>query len=99
VRKMFFALQESINSLPSAEEIVVQKTGVTYRTTKSFTRIEFGRTYLRVLVREAKYKDPKRLVRDITSHAWGYKGLIKLESPENVDAAFAIVQQSYEQTL
>ncbi|MCX6810840.1 MAG: hypothetical protein NTY30_03905 [Candidatus Berkelbacteria bacterium] len=99
ITKEFHMLREKIQNLPGVEEIVNFKTGITYRTTKSFARFEFGRTFMNVLVREPKYNDPTHLVRDITSHMWGYKGKIKVTSSENTDAVFDIIKQSYEETL
>ena len=95
----FFQLQEKVKSLPSVEEIVDQKSGITYRTTKSFSRFEFGQSYIRVLLRESVYTDPKKLVRDISSFKWGYKGEVKLNSLEDIDYVVSLIKQSYESTL
>lgn len=96
---IFYKLQEKIKSLPSVNEVIDQKVGITYRTTKSFTRFEFGKSYIDVLLREAKYKDPKKLVKDISTFKWGYKGRIKIKSINEVDDVFNLIKQSYEQTL
>ena len=99
IKDIFYSLQEKMKLLPDVNEIVNQKVGITYRTTKSFTRFEFGKSYIDVLVRESKYNDPKGLVKDITSFKWGYQGKIKVTSLKEVDDVFALVKQSYEQTL
>ncbi len=99
VKEMFYAFQEQILALPSVTERAEQKVGITYRTTKSFTRFEFGKTYFDVLLREPKYDDPRGLVRDISSNKWGYKGLVKIKSLEDVDYVFGLIRQSYESTL
>jgi len=99
IREIFYKFQEKIQSLPQVEEFANQKTGITYRTTKSFTRFEFGKNVMDVLVRSPKYKDPKNLVKDITTHMWGYKGRIKVKSLKEVDDVFEIIKQSYEETL
>ncbi len=99
IKKAFFKLQEKIQTLPEVEEVIDQKSGITYRTTKSFTRFEFGKTVMVVLVRNSKYNDPKNLVDDISGHMWGYKGRIKLKSLKDIDNVFEIIKQSYEQTL
>lgn len=98
-KKIFYKLQEKIKSLPSVSEIMDQKVGITYRTTKSFTRFEFGKSYIDILLRESSYKDPKHIVKDISSFKWGYKGRVKIKSIENIDEIFALIKQSYEQTL
>jgi predicted transport protein len=54
---------------------------------------------LNVLVRSPKYTDPKKLVTDISTHMWGYKGRIKLKKLNEVDDVFEIIKQSYEETL
>jgi predicted transport protein len=99
VKKAFYSLQEKIKLLPGVEEVVNQKTGITYRTTKSFVRFEFGKSYMKVLVRESKYQDSNGLVKDITTHMWGYKGLIKIKSVDMVEDVFEIIKQSYEETI
>jgi len=99
VKDIFYKLQENIKLLPGIEELIDQKSGITYRTTKSFARLEFGKSYINVLVREPKYNDPKSLVKDITTHMWGYKGKMQLKSFNDVSAVFDIVKQSYEETL
>lgn len=99
IKEIFYKLQEKIQSLPGVEEMINQKTGVTYRTTKSFTRFEFGKSYISILLREPKYKDPKNFVKDITSHMWGYKGRAKIESIKDVEYIFDLIRQSYEETL
>jgi predicted transport protein len=98
-KEVFYKLQEKIKSLPSVNEVIDQKVGITYRTTKSFTRLEFGKSYIDVLVREAKYIDPKRLVKDISTFKWGYKGRVKLKSKNDVEDVFNLIKQSYEETI
>jgi len=99
IKEIFFQLQKKIKSLPGVEEAINQKIGITYRTTKSFTRLQFFKSYIDILLREPKYDDPKRLVKDITSYNFGYKGRTKIKSINDVDAIFDLIKQSYEQTL
>ena len=99
IKNIFYKLQEKIKSLPEIEEVTNQKTGITYKTTKSFVRLEFGKTVIDVLVRSPKYNDPKKIVRDISSHMWGYKGRMKLKKLNEINDVFEIVKQSYEETL
>jgi len=99
IKDIFYKLQEKIQALPEVEEVANQKTGITYRTTKSFIRFEFGKTVLDVLVRSPKYNDPKKIVNDISTHMWGYKGRIKIKTLKEVDDVFEIIKQSYEETL
>jgi predicted transport protein len=99
IKEIFYKLQEKMKTLPSVDEIIDQKVGITYRTTKSFTRFEFGKSYIDVLLREEKYDDPEKLVKDITSFKWGYKGRVKIDSADKIDAVFNLIKQSYEQTL
>lgn len=99
VKEIFYKLQENIKLLPGIEEVIDQKSGISYKTTKSFVRLEFGQSYINVLVREPKYNDPKGLVKDITTHMWGYKGKIQIKSIKDADAVFDIIKQSYEETL
>jgi predicted transport protein len=99
IKNTFGKLQEKIKALPEVEEIVDQKSGITYRTTKSFTRLEFGKTMIDILLREPKYNDPKNMVDDIASFEWGYKGRAKIKSTSQVDDVFDLIKQSYESTL
>lgn len=99
VKEVFYKLQEKLKMLPSVEEIVDQKVGITYRTTKSFTRFEFGKSYINVLLRSPKYDDPKNLVMDITTNKWGYLGMVKAKSVKDVESVFDLIKQSYESTL
>lgn len=99
IKEIFYKLQEKVKSLPSVDEIADQKVGITYRTTKSFTRFEFGKTLFRVLLRDAKYNDPNKLVKDITSFGWGYKGIITVRAGSKIDDVFNLIKQSYESTL
>lgn len=98
-KELFYKLQEKTKTLPGINEVIDQKVGITYRTTKSFTRLEFRKSYIDVLLREAKYKDPKRLVKDISSFKWGYKGRIKLKSINEIEYVFKLIKQSYEETI
>lgn len=99
IKEAFYKLQEQIKLLPSVDEIVNQKVGITYRTTKSFTRFEFGNTVIYILLREPKYVDPRKIVEDISRREWGYKGQVKLKSNKDIDYIFSLIKQSYEQTL
>lgn len=99
VKEIFYKLQEKVKSLPSVEEVIDQKVGITYRTTKSFTRFEFGKTYIDILLREPKYNDPNGLVSDISANKWGYQGRAKIKAIGDVDNVFDLIKQSYESTL
>jgi predicted transport protein len=99
IKNIFYKLQEKAKTLPGVEEVVNQKVGITYKTTKSFTRLEFGKTVIDILLRDAKYNDPKGMVDDVTSFGWGYKGRVKIKALADVDYVFGLIKQSYESTL
>ncbi|OGY17437.1 MAG: hypothetical protein A2785_01175 [Candidatus Chisholmbacteria bacterium RIFCSPHIGHO2_01_FULL_49_18] len=100
MQQKFKILREKILQLPEVEEKDSLKTGVAYRTTKSFAHIGFKPTWIHVLLRDPKYtSDTKILVRDVTSHEWGYKGLIKFTPETDVEYLFGLIKQSYESTL
>lgn len=100
MRKKFKLLREMILQLPEVEEKQNQKSGLTYKTTKSFVRFEFRPSWIQVLLREPEYKaDTKKLVRDVTSNEWGYKGLFKFNSDTSIDYLFKLISQSYQSTL
>ncbi len=99
LRQKFNEIREKILELPNVQEKPEQKSGITYRTTKSFCRFEFRKNSINLLLREPEYNDPKKLVKDITSFEWGYKGLVKITRETNVDYLFHLIKQSYEETL
>lgn len=100
MRKQFQILRERILQLPEVKEKENQKSGISYRTTKSFVRFEFRPTWIQVLLRDPKYKgDTQNIVKDITSNEWGYKGMVKFTPEIDLDYLFELVKQSHESTL
>jgi len=100
VRVKFSELREMILALPNVEEMAEQKSGITYRTTKSFTRFEFRAHSIQILVREPKYDvDIQGVVKDVTNNKWGYLGAIKFTEELDIAQIFAIVKASYLSTL
>lgn len=99
LRDKFLEIKEKVLELPNVTEIVEQKSGITYKTSKSFVRFEFKKSYVQVLLRQHKYNDPKKLIRDISSFEWGYKGMVKLLPATDINDVFALTKQSYEETL
>ena len=100
MRKQFGLIREKILQLPEVEEKGNQKSGISYRTTKSFARLEFRPTWIMVLLRDPQYKaDTKHLVKDVTSNEWGYKGMLKFTPETNLDYLYGLIEQSHESTL
>lgn len=100
VRAVVNVLREKLLQLPEVEEKLDQKTGITYRTTKSFTRFEFRKTWVQILLRAPQYsEDTLQLVKDITSNEWGYGGMLKLTSESDVEYVFSLIKASYDSTL
>jgi len=99
LQQKFNEIREKILELSNVQEKPEQKSGITYRTTKSFCRFEFRKNSINLLLREPKYNDPKKLVRDVTSFEWGYKGLVKIDKGSDADYLFYLIKQSYEETL
>ena len=100
LQKKLSEVREHILQLPSVQEVVGQKTGITYRTTKSFARFEFRKTWIQVLLRDAKYsQDTNNLIKDITSNEWGYKGMIKFDVKTDITYLLDLIKASYSSTL
>lgn len=99
LQQKFNEIREKILELPNIQEKSEQKSGITYRTTKSFAHFHFYKNSIDLLLREPKYNDPQKLVKDITSFEWGYKGLVKIDKLSDVDYLFSLIKQSYEETL
>jgi len=99
MQKVVNLLRSKILELPDVNENF-GKSGIFYRTTKSFVRLEFRPTWVQVLVRDPAYKiDLKNVVKDVTSNEWGYRGMIKFTPNSDVDYIFSLIKQSYESTL
>lgn len=99
MQKTANSLRLKILELPDVKENF-GKSGIFYRTTKSFARLEFRPTWIQLLIREPYYKsDTKKIVKDVTSNEWGYKGMIKFAHDSDVDYIFNLVKESYESTL
>ena len=99
LKEIFLDLKERILKLPNVTELGEQKTGPTYRTTKSFVRFEFMKSFIQTLLRDPKCNDPQKLVKDVTTFRWGYKGMVKILPTSNVDYIFDLIKQSYDGTL
>ena len=100
MQKKFNEIRDLILKLASVEEKLGQKTGITYRTTKSFTRFEFRKTWIQVLLRYPKYpSDEQKMVKDITSNEWGYAGMVKFDVDTDVNYLFDLIKESYNSTL
>jgi predicted transport protein len=100
MRKAFLEIRDRLLKLPDVEEKEGQKSGITYRTTKSITRFEFRGTWIQVLLREPVYEiDNLHLVKDVTTHGWGFKGSFKFTPETDIDYLFALIESSYNSTL
>ncbi len=100
LQNKFQEIREMLLQLPNVEEVSEQKSGITYRTTKSFTRFEFRANSIQVLVRDPKYViDTQSLVKDVTNNKWGYLGSIKFTEDLDTAMVFEILKASYESTL
>jgi predicted transport protein len=99
LKEIFLDLKERVLQLPNVTELIEQKSGITYRTTKSFVRFEFKKNFIQTLLRDPKYNDSEKLVKDVTSFRWGYKGMVKILPTSNADYIFSLIKQSYEGTL
>jgi predicted transport protein len=100
VRALVNLLREQMLQLPEVEEKLNQKTGISYRTTKSFARFEFRKTWVQLLLRAPEYpEDSQGLVKDITSNGWGYLGMLKLTAQSDMKYVFNLIKASYDSTL
>lgn len=100
LRDKFLSIRELLLELPNVEELSEQKSGITYRTTKSFIRFEFRANSIQLLVREPKYNvDTQGIVKDVTKNRWGYLGAIKFTEDLDTTKTFEIIKASYNSTL
>ncbi|MBN1263463.1 MAG: DUF91 domain-containing protein [Candidatus Pacebacteria bacterium] len=100
MQKRYKILREQILQLPEVEEKEAQKSGITYRTTKSFVHFDFRPTWIQVLLRDPEYSsDKEKLVKDVTSNRWGYKGAFKFNADTDIDYLFQLIKDSYESTM
>lgn len=57
-------------------------------------------TWVQLLILEPYYDcDEKKIIKDVTSNKWWYKGLVKFTPDSNVDYIFSLVRESYNSTL
>jgi predicted transport protein len=100
MQQKFNEIRDLILKLPSVEEKLGQKTGITYRITKSFTRFEFRKTWIQVLLRDSKYpSDEMKIVKDISTNEWGYTGMVRFEVDTDINYLFNLIKDSYNSTL
>ncbi len=100
LQEKYQLIREMLLQLPNVEEVSEQKSGITYRTTKSFARFEFRVNSIQVLVKEPSYAiDTADTVKDVTKNNWGYLGAIKLTDDLDTQAVFEIIKASYTSTL
>lgn len=100
LQKKFGEIREMLLQLPNVEEISEQKSGITYRTTRSFVRFEFRVNSIQILIRDPRYDvDEKELVKDVTKNKWGYLGAIKFTEEIDNSSVFEIIKASYNSTL
>lgn len=100
MQKSFQELREKLLELPSVEEVAEQKSGITYRIIKSFSRLEFKGTWISILIRNPSYpEDTLKIVKDVTTHKLGYKGQVKFMPDSDIDYVFSLLKASYNSTL
>lgn len=100
MQKFANQLREKILELPSIVEKTLQKSGITYKTTKSFTRLEFRGTWIQLLLRDPQYEsDTQKIVQDISRNQWGFRGMIKVTPATDMDYVFNLIKHSYASTL
>ena len=99
LRGKFSEIREKVLELPNITEHIDQKSGITYKTSQSFVRFEFKKSYIQALIKQPKYDDPKKLVKDVTTFRWGYRGMIKIILSSDTGDVFDLIRQSYEETL
>jgi predicted transport protein len=99
LQERFHEFRERILELANVQERVEQKSSISYRTTKCFANFTFRKNSIDLLLRQPKYHDPQKLVRDVTSFDWGYRGLVKIDVKSDVSYIFSLIKQSYEETL
>ena len=99
VKEKAETLRQRIRSLPEVEELIGQKTGISYKSNRKFVRFSFYPSYLEITLKEPKYlKDTKRIVKDITSYKFGWKGRINFKDKDEVDYVFEVIKEAYDQT-
>ena len=92
-------LRQKVLNLPGVEELLGQKTGISYKTSKKFVRFSFYPSKVGILLKESKYsKDNQNIIDDITSNQWGYNGWINFTDKSDVDYIFEIIKEAYNQT-
>jgi predicted transport protein len=102
LRDVFKLYREKIKSFgPDIEEVIDQKSGITYRHNKiSFLRFDFRVNQFNAVFKEKKgYVDPKNLSRDIRKRKWGFEREVVITSKDNFDDVIYLLKQSYDTTI
>lgn len=102
LRDVFKLYREKIKSFgPDIEEVIDQKSGITYRHNKiSFIRFEFRVNQFNALFKEKEgYVDPKNLSRDIREYKWGFERQVVITSKDNFDDVIYLLKQAYDTTI
>ncbi len=96
----FFQLRAKLLDLPEIKERVQPKTGVSYYVIKAIARFEFGKSYINLILKTgASNADIDHRLRDITSNDWGFPFLFKINTPEDIEYAFNLIQAAYQAAL
>ena len=92
-------LRQKVLNLPDVEELLGQKTGISYKTSKKFVRFSFYSSKLGILLKESNYsKDKQNIIEDITNNQWGYNGWINFTDESDADYIFEIIKEAYDKT-
>lgn len=100
IAELFGVLRERILAI---DENIIEKPTTLYmafRVTKNFAEIHIGKNQLKIHLRPIQYDDPKGIVEKIPDgYNWTMDRRIYLNSADDLDYVFGIIEQSYKNVL
>jgi predicted transport protein len=100
VRDLFDALEERIRALDEAVEEVPTNYYVAFRLAKNFAEVHIRRDRIRFLLRPIEYNDPRHMIEKVPDgYNWTLDRQVYLNSADDLDYVFGLIEQSYKNVL
>lgn len=99
-RELFDQLRERVLTIDEAISEKATALYMAYRLSKNFAEVHIGKNQLKIHLRPIDYVDPKHIVEKVPDgYNWTMNRRFYLTSPEDLDYALGLIEQSYENVL
>lgn len=100
IRLLFNALRERIRAIDEDIEEKATLFYVAYRLSNNFAEIHIGKSQIKIHLRPMDYEDPKKLIQKIPdTYNWTMDRRVYLNSQDELDYVFGLIEQSYQNVL